>query len=335
VKLNNIEAARLLLDKLYTKIDADEQAHIIKHAAPDVPDKALNDRYIFTVKVVLGENLMPVKSTSANPRIDSFVTLSDERGAKIAKTRTIYETPDPRWDELFDIPVEKQMWLAATVWDRKLVGEHNLCGRAYLRLDPRYFGDFLAHELWLDLDTRGRLLLRVSMEGEKDDILFYFGRAFRSLKRAEGDMVRIIVDKVSELGSDWPDIPSPSSSSAHTDRDLLADEHLHPPVPVPDGAQGSRAHERHQSRQGIGQRQGAVRAGACQHERERPVDPARRCRGTAEAAAHSADGPGDRGRHHAAARLPGRVPGHAEGQPQRDGLSARAHEGVEGGAEHD
>lgn len=182
-------------------MDADEQARIIKHAAPAVPDKALSDRYIFTVKVVLGENLMPVKSTSANPRIDSFVTLSDERGAKIAKTRTIYETPDPRWDELFDIPVEKQMWLAATVWDRKLVGEHNLCGRAYLRLDPRYFGDFLAHELWLDLDTRGRLLLRVSMEGEKDDILFYFGRAFRSLKRAEGDMVRIIVDKVSARNS--------------------------------------------------------------------------------------------------------------------------------------
>lgn len=35
------------------------------------------------------------------------------------------------------------------------------------------------------------------MEGERDDILFYFGRAFRSLKRAESDMVRTIVDKMS------------------------------------------------------------------------------------------------------------------------------------------
>lgn len=198
VKLNNIEAARRLLDKIYIKIDADEQARIIKEQAPSVPDKRSRDRYIFTVKVVLGENLQPIKDSSGNARIDSFVTLSDERGAKIAKTRTIYETPDPRWDEVFDIPVEQSTWLAATVWDRKLVGDHNLCGRAYLRLDPKYFGDFLAHELWLDLDTQGRLLLRVSMEGEKDDILFYFGRAFRSLKRAESDMVRIIVDKVSE-----------------------------------------------------------------------------------------------------------------------------------------
>ena len=196
VKLNNIESARVLLDKLYNKIDADEQARIVAEMAPAVPEKKERQRYIFTVKVVLGENLQPVRETS-NARIDSFVTLSDERGNKIAKTRTIYETADPRWDEVFDIPVEGNIWLAATVWDRKLVGDHNLCGRAYLRLDPRYFSDFLNHELWLSLDTQGRLLLRVSMEGEKDDILFYFGRAFRSLKRAEGDMVRIIVDKMS------------------------------------------------------------------------------------------------------------------------------------------
>ncbi|CAO1615966.1 unnamed protein product [Parajaminaea phylloscopi] len=197
VKLNNIEAARLLLDKLYTKIEADRQAQVIREAVPELPDKQANQRYIFTIKIVLGENLQALRDTSSKSRIDSFVTLSDERGNKIAKTRTIYETPDPRWDEAFDIPVERSMWLAATVWDRKLVGDHSLCGRAYLRLDPRYFGDFLAHELWLNLDTQGRLLARVSMEGEKDDILFYFGRAFRSLKRAESDMVRTIVDKMS------------------------------------------------------------------------------------------------------------------------------------------
>lgn len=48
----------------------------------------------------------------------------------------------------------------------------------------------------MDLDTQGKLLLRVSMEGEKDDIQFYFGRAFRALKRAENDMTRRIVETV-------------------------------------------------------------------------------------------------------------------------------------------
>lgn len=84
-----------------------------------------------------------------------------------------------------------------SIRDRSLVGKHDTVGRAYLCLDPRRFGDFLTHDLWMPLDSQGQVLLRVSMEGEKDDIQFYFGKAFRSLKRAETDMVRIFIDKVS------------------------------------------------------------------------------------------------------------------------------------------
>ena len=83
-----------------------------------------------------------------------------------------------------------------SIRDRALVGKHDTVGREYICLDPKRFGDFLVHDLWLNLDTNGRILLRVSMEGEKDDIQFYFGRAFRALKRAENDMTRKIVDTV-------------------------------------------------------------------------------------------------------------------------------------------
>ncbi|KAK0540304.1 hypothetical protein OC835_000707 [Tilletia horrida] len=210
IKLNNIEAARRLLDKLYSKMDADEQARIVARAAPpDVPEKPNaqsngQQRFLFTVKIVLGEGLSSASSSGGSSGssgsgavLDSFVTLSDQSGMTVAKTRTIYESADPRWDETVDIPVEANMWLAATVWHRKLMSEPQLCGQTYLRLDPRLFGDFLPHELWLELNTRGRLLIRVSMEGEKDDILFHFGRAFRILKRAESDMIRSIVDKMS------------------------------------------------------------------------------------------------------------------------------------------
>jgi hypothetical protein len=83
-----------------------------------------------------------------------------------------------------------------SIRDRSLVGKHDIVSRSYICLDPRRYGDFLAHDLWLDLDPIGRILVRISMEGEQDDILFFFGRAFRSLKRTEGDMVRIFIDKV-------------------------------------------------------------------------------------------------------------------------------------------
>jgi hypothetical protein len=99
-------------------------------------------------------------------------------------------------EETFDFSVENSLWLMASVRDRALVGKHDTLGRAYLCLDPGRYGDFLTHDLWLDLDPQGRILIRVSMESEKDDIQFYFGRAFRSLKRAEGDMTRIFIDKV-------------------------------------------------------------------------------------------------------------------------------------------
>ncbi|TRM60034.1 hypothetical protein BD626DRAFT_549942 [Schizophyllum amplum] len=196
VKLNNIEAARRLLDKMYDQMHADNVADTLRELAPPVPDKVDRERFLFTVKVVIAEGLIPLDS-SPSSKLDTFVTLSDEAGNRVAKTRTIYESLNPRWDETFDISVDKPLWLMVSVRDRALVGKHDTVGRAYLCLDPRRFGDFLAHDLWMDLDSQGRVLVRVSMEGEKDDIQFYFGRAFRSLKRAEADMLRIFIDKMS------------------------------------------------------------------------------------------------------------------------------------------
>ncbi|KAG9046239.1 hypothetical protein FS837_004800 [Tulasnella sp. UAMH 9824] len=197
VKLNNIEAARNLLDKLYARIDVDTISQTLDDHAPPPSDEPKNQRFLFTVKIVQAESLVPPDSSSS--KLDSFVTLSDEKGIRLAKTRTIYESLGPRWDEAFDISVDNSLWVMASVRDRAVIGKHDTIGRGYLFLDPKRFGDYLAHEVWLDLDTAGRILLRVSMEGEKDDPQFFFGRAFRSLKRAESDMIRVIIDKVAPL----------------------------------------------------------------------------------------------------------------------------------------
>ncbi|OCH90864.1 hypothetical protein OBBRIDRAFT_887390 [Obba rivulosa] len=196
VKLNNIEAARRLLDSMYGQMQADKKMEVLQNAPP-VPEKDRHpDRFLFTVKIVIAEGLVAL-DTSPSAKLDTFVTLSDEQGNRLAKTRTIYETLNPRWDETFDMSVEKPLWLMVSVRDRALVGKHDTVGRAYICLDPRRYGDFLTHDQWMDLDSQGRILLRISMEGEKDDLQFYFGRAFRSLKRAESDMVRVFIDKIS------------------------------------------------------------------------------------------------------------------------------------------
>lgn len=95
VKLNNIEAARALLDKMYARIDVDKVSQILEEHGPPPPEKIERQRYLFTVKVVLAENLVPTDA-SPSAKLDTFVTLSDEKGIRLAKTRTIYETLDPR-----------------------------------------------------------------------------------------------------------------------------------------------------------------------------------------------------------------------------------------------
>ena len=164
---------------------------------PELHHSRAPDTFLFTVKIVLAEGLSVDGSSSKLP--DSFVILSDEHGNRYAKTRTIYDDADPRWDETFDIPVRGTAWFMATVRHRAAVGKHDLLGRTYLRLDPSQHQDLIASDVLLPLDTRGHILLRVSMEGERDDIQFHFGRAFRWLKRTESDMVRTFVDKVSRL----------------------------------------------------------------------------------------------------------------------------------------
>lgn len=83
-----------------------------------------------------------------------------------------------------------------TVKHRSLTGKHGLIGRAYLHLDPDQYVDYISKDVLLHLNTQGQVILRISMEGERDDIQFHFGRAFRWLKRTETDMVRLFVDKV-------------------------------------------------------------------------------------------------------------------------------------------
>ncbi|KAL9100272.1 MAG: hypothetical protein Q9163_004332 [Psora crenata] len=195
VKLNNIDFATNQLDKLEHEVNVDACAAVIQRNAPPVTQRQRKvTNYVFTIKIVEGEDL---KACDVGGYSDPYVVLGDEYQKRLAKTRIVYRNLNPRWDETVDITTQGPLNIIATVWDWDPVGDHDCVGRASLKLDPSHFGDFLPREYWLDLDTQGRILLRVSMEGERDDIQFYFGKAFRTLKRTERDMTRKITDKLS------------------------------------------------------------------------------------------------------------------------------------------
>lgn len=183
----------LQLDKLEKEMNVDTCATVIDKHEPQAPKQRKAENYVFTVKIIEAEDL---KACDVNGLSDPYVVLGDEFQKRLAKTRIIYGNLNPRWDETTDIITQGPLNVIATIWDWDVMGDHDMVGRTSIKLDPSHFRDFLPREYWLDLDTQGRLLVRVSMEGEKDDIRFYFGKAFRTLKRSEREMTRKITDKV-------------------------------------------------------------------------------------------------------------------------------------------
>lgn len=202
VKLNNIEYAMQEFDKLEKRMNPDYCAALIERAegpaaaAARKRSKKATSRYTFTIKVMEAEDL---KACDPSGFSDPYVVFGDEYQKRLHKTRIIHRNLNPRWDESFDVTVQGPVNVIATIWDYDTFGDHDYVGRTSLKLDPFHFRDYLPREFWLDLDSQGRMLIRVSMEGERDDIHFHFGRAFRHLKRTERDMVRKITDKVSVL----------------------------------------------------------------------------------------------------------------------------------------
>ncbi|AEO70429.1 17f16ada-0943-4496-9d3d-759dd810b156 [Thermothielavioides terrestris] len=194
VKFNNIEWAMQALDKLEKRMNVDACAEVLSRLEGPKPAGRKPAHYVFTVKIVEGEELKACDPTGTS---DPYVVLCDEYQKRLHKTRVIPGTLNPRWDESVDITVSGPLNLIATIWDHDVIGEHDFVGRTSLKLDPVHFSDYLPREFWLDLDTQGRILIRVSMEGERDDIQFHFGKAFRHLKRTERDMVRKVTSKLS------------------------------------------------------------------------------------------------------------------------------------------
>lgn len=194
VKLNNIEYAVQQLDVLEKTMNVEACAEVLAKITPPRERQKRPSKYVFTIKIVEAEEL---KACDPSGLSDPYVVLGDEYQKRLAKTRVVMRNLNPRWDESVDITVSGALNIIATIWDWDTFGDHDYVGRTSLKLDPSHFSDYMPREYWLNLDTQGRILLRVSMEGERDDIQFYFGKAFRLLKRTERDMTRKITDKVS------------------------------------------------------------------------------------------------------------------------------------------
>lgn len=195
IALNNLGAMMQQLTKLEDVLDPEMISNSVNTYDPTTQQKYLS--HIFSLRLVKAENL---KSTSSSLR--PYVTLIDTKARKtIGKTRTLNNTSNPEWDEEFELtlPANSTLTVSATVWDEKF-GTHAICGRALIQLDPRRFKhDGLPQEIYLDLDSQGRVLVEIAVESERMDAIFVMGRAHRTLFRCQERCIKLIVEKFSRF----------------------------------------------------------------------------------------------------------------------------------------
>lgn len=200
VALNNLQAMMYQLSKLEDILDPENISNVVSAYEPSLKKEYTS--HVFSLRLVKAENLQ-CTSGSAASSLSPYVTLIDTKARKtIGKTRTLHNTPLPEWDEEFEITLaaNSSLTISVTAWDEKTIGSHSICGRALLQLDPhRFKHDGIPQEIYLDLDSQGRILLEVAVESERLDAIFVTGRAYRCLKRSQERCVNLIVAKFSRF----------------------------------------------------------------------------------------------------------------------------------------
>ncbi|KAG0198031.1 hypothetical protein BGX28_008487 [Mortierella sp. GBA30] len=189
VLVNNIEAVRQRLDELYRNMDVDEVAQILRENDSEL-EMDPNTPHQFEIVFVSAERLLPMDSNEAS---DPFIVMTHDH-KEVFRSKTISANINPRWNEVYEVNLTKEIVYLIRIFDADKVHKDRLCGWQHLHIDPQDYEDYMPHDVWLDLAQVGRLLLRITMKGEREDVQFFFGRTFRSLKRKEADLSGIIVD---------------------------------------------------------------------------------------------------------------------------------------------
>lgn len=120
-------------------MDAEKVTAVISANAPPINQRRQLS-YVFTIKIVEAEDL---KAMDINGSSDPYVVVGDEHQKRLHKTRVIYASLNPRWEETVEITVQGPILLAFTIWDWDTVGDHDCVGRTLIKLDPSNFSDFL------------------------------------------------------------------------------------------------------------------------------------------------------------------------------------------------
>ncbi|KAI9318895.1 hypothetical protein DFJ73DRAFT_338207 [Zopfochytrium polystomum] len=136
------------------------------------------------------------------PTSSSGPTILSGSACELARTRVIYDTVNPSWDETFMLLLPPITRLDVCIYSKNMITADELCGRATLDMAlqtrlRRKLSDHHTHDVFVETEPQGRLLLRLTMEGEEEDVNFWFRRSRERLNRTRDDFVRALCSRIS------------------------------------------------------------------------------------------------------------------------------------------
>ncbi|KAH3903192.1 uncharacterized protein SCODWIG_01209 [Saccharomycodes ludwigii] len=209
VLLNNLNEFINKLNDLEEKLDPEKISQVVvqyeRQAKVEPNATTPPPHQLYTIRVM---DAVDIKGCSSDGLSNSVVTLLDTKVQKeFARTQIIRKSVTPVWDEEFelDVPGKQTRLIQVNIWhhhNKKLspLSKYTMLGKTSILLDPKRFSDDgFPEDITLDLDTQGKIHLQISLENEKLDALFCFGRSYRTLTRGIDRSISLMVDKFTKF----------------------------------------------------------------------------------------------------------------------------------------
>jgi len=194
VKLSNIEKAIEKLNEVFNKM---KELNVIEDNRPISTNTRRFTEDItgtFSMEVIYAENLKPCnKNGLSNPYV---VIKVPEDNNELIKTSIINDSINPRWDETFQVFMVPTKSLEVCIYNKtSFLSSDEVIGKKTIHFSTNWC-DHQTHELIVKLEPQGRLLIRITMDGEGEDLSFFFKKSKQRLIRTSHDFIRELAYRI-------------------------------------------------------------------------------------------------------------------------------------------
>ncbi|KAI8608102.1 hypothetical protein BC830DRAFT_37847 [Chytriomyces sp. MP71] len=122
---------------------------------------------------------------------------------ELARTRPVFDCINPVWEESFSMLLPPVSHLDVLIYSKNLISNNELCGKTIIDLSGRLsrlrqkLADHHTHDVYIEFAPQGRGLVRMTLEGEQEDVEYWFRKSREKLKRTQNDLLRGLTTKVS------------------------------------------------------------------------------------------------------------------------------------------